>query len=73
MEENVIKNLLKYTEIVSVLEQNNISFNGLVDGLVETYHNDKPNYKLKQNPSWWDVASKEDVIDSVVSTFSKQK
>ena len=62
-----IKNLLKHAEIVSVLEQNNISFNGLV----ETYHNDKPDYKLNQNPTWWDVASKEEVIDSVISTFSK--
>jgi hypothetical protein len=40
--EEVVKNVLKYAEIVSVLEQNNISWNGLVDGLVETYHNDNP-------------------------------
>lgn len=71
--EEVVKNMLKYAEIVSVLEQNNISWNGLVDGLVETYHNDNPDYKLKQNPDWWNIGSKEEVIDSVISTFSKQK
>jgi hypothetical protein len=71
MGENIINNFLKYAEIVSVLEQNNISWNGLVDGLVETFHNDNPEYKLKQNPDWWDIGSKEEVIKSVISTFSK--
>jgi hypothetical protein len=71
--EEVVKKMLKYAEIVSVLKQNNISWNGLVDGLVETYHNDNSEYKLKQNPHWWNIGSKEEVIDSVISTFSKQK
>ena len=73
MEENVVEKMIKYAEIVSVLEQNNISWNGLVDGLIETHHNDNPEYKLKQNPDWWNIGSKEEVIDSVISTFSKQK
>jgi hypothetical protein len=72
MEEVKKKKIFKYSEIVSVLEQNNISWNGLVDGLVETYHNDNPDYKLRQNPTWWNVASKEEVIDSVISTFIKK-
>jgi hypothetical protein len=33
----VVEKMIKCSEIVSVLEQNNISWNGLVDGLVETY------------------------------------
>jgi hypothetical protein len=73
MEENVVEKMVKYAEIVSVLEHNNISWNGLVDGLVETYHNDNPDYKLKQNPDWWNIGGKEEVIDSVISTFSKPK
>lgn len=66
MEEKIIK----YAEIILVLEKNNISWNGLVDGLVETYHKDNPEYKLKQNPVWWNIGSKEEIINSVISTFS---
>ena len=71
--DEIEKVMLKFAEIVSVLEQNNISWDGLVDGCIETYHNDTPEYKLKQNPNWWHIGSKEEIINSIISTFSKQK
>ena len=73
MEDCAITKLIKYAGIINVLEQNNIVYNGLVDGLVETYHLDNPTYKLHQNPAWWVTASKEDIIDSIISTFNKTK
>lgn len=69
--EKVLENLLKYSRIVKKLEENNIKFNGLVDGLVQTYHIDNPDYKHNQNPIWWDVASEQDIVEGIIKTFSK--
>lgn len=69
--EDFEKKLAKYTNIVDILKQNNITFNGLVGGLVQTYHNDNPTYFLNQNPIWWECATEDEIINSIIKTFKK--
>ena len=63
--------LEKYATVILKLERDNISFDGLVDGLVQTAHNSRPDYKLKQNPTWWVISSTDEIYNSIVNSLIK--
>jgi hypothetical protein len=63
--------LAKYKRIADILGKNNITLVGLVDDLIQTYHNDNSIYTLNQNPIWWEVATEEEIINSIIKTFKK--
>lgn len=72
MDPEIEENIIKFDKIVRELEKYNIIFIGLVDGLVQTTHKHNTNRVLNQNPMWWQNATEEQIIDSVLKTFSKE-
>lgn len=71
--QEIVKKQEKYLEVVGKLNRLDIAFNGIVGGLVQTHYKNNPEHTLNQNPTWWDIATVDEIVDSVVKSLKRNK
>jgi len=59
----------KFNMIIKSLENSGIKCTGLVNGMIQTFHKNNPQYIINQNPDWWRIATEKEIVLGLKTRF----